>query len=359
MGGREAIRGFAVQTLICLLDALQPSNKKWEFVTIEPDSKNDKVDILWEFPEFRRAQQVKSSKNQIGRAEVVGWCKELKESQSADEYQLMLAGPIAAAVLEEAPFDSVSVPIPTSIDTLALIDQAITKVDRYLTSKLIAPLPLPVRESLVSIVAARLLDGAVRGEKLSRESFDGWLLYWITAAYPEAIERRMAANCDVLWSNVQLVGPTEIGKQAFEIVLPLTVVNDGISSAIVEWFLLRVSANGREMRYRPHAILPEAGADIATRRRASMLFSEFAISPGAAVERLVLFAPIDRAGYVTDMWPTGPHELELFVKFAALPNARSVKKVSVSITMDHRAVLGSSSTKQIAISTLDNYLDVI
>lgn len=46
MGGREAIRGFAVQTLICLLDSLW-ANGQWTAVTLEPDSDNDKVDILW------------------------------------------------------------------------------------------------------------------------------------------------------------------------------------------------------------------------------------------------------------------------------------------------------------------------
>ncbi|TES13360.1 hypothetical protein [Pseudomonas aeruginosa] len=103
MGGREAIRGFSIQTLICLLDSLQSVNSSWVTVTIEPDSFNDKADISWEFSDgTRRLQQVKSSKNQIGRADVDFWCKELKLSGRAESYQLMLAGPIAAAVLDDA-----------------------------------------------------------------------------------------------------------------------------------------------------------------------------------------------------------------------------------------------------------------
>ncbi|WP_217486127.1 hypothetical protein, partial [Burkholderia cenocepacia] len=110
MGGREAIRGFAVQTLICLLDSLW-ANGQWTAVTLEPDSDNDKVDILWEYADGSTlAQQVKSSKNQIGKGDVVAWCKELKDSNAASKYQLMLAGPIAAAVLDDGPFDEVEVP---------------------------------------------------------------------------------------------------------------------------------------------------------------------------------------------------------------------------------------------------------
>jgi len=359
MGGREAIRGFAVQTLICLLDSLQPANAGWTAVTIEPDSENDKVDILWEFSGSRRAQQVKSSKNQIGKGDVVTWCKELKASGKADSYQLLLAGPIAAAVLDDAPFDDVEVPVPASLDTLALIDQAITKIDRYLIGKAIAPLPLPIRESLVNIVASSLLDGAVRGQRLCREEFDGWLLRWITIAYPEAIEQRMSANCDVLWSSIELASPTDIAKRAFELILPLTAVNGGISTAVIEWFLLRVSMKGREMRYRPIAVLPETGKDMPTRREAAQPFGDFAISPKEAVQKSILFVPVERAGYVTDNWPCASHELELFVKYTAVPYPRSVKKISVSITMDDCAVLGSRNTKHIAFSNLENYLDML
>ncbi|GLR60303.1 hypothetical protein [Rhizobium indigoferae] len=93
-----------MQTLICLLNALETGTALWRVVTIEPDIAGDKVDILWANDNDSLAQQVKSSKNQIGRAAVEAWCLELSQSGSANRYQLMLAGPIAAAVLEESPF---------------------------------------------------------------------------------------------------------------------------------------------------------------------------------------------------------------------------------------------------------------
>ena len=360
MGGREAIRGFSIQTLICLLDSLQPENKTWVAVTIEPDSFNDKADILWEFSEgTRRLQQVKSSKNQFGRAEVDSWCKELKASGRADSYQLMLAGPIAASVLEGAPFSSVDVPLPASLDTLALIDQAITKLDRYLIGKVIAPLPVAIRESLIYLIAARLLEGAVYGKRLARDEFDGWLLHWIAVAYPEAIEQRLSADCSVLWSSLELSSHAELSKRAFEVVLPLTVVNGGTSTAVVEWFLLRVSSQNREMRYRPVSVIPEISSSVLSWEMADTPFGEFAICPLSAVRCKLLFTPIERAGYVVDEWPNGWHELELFVKYSGQSVPRSVKKLPILITVDESSVIGTENKRSICISDLESFLDML
>lgn len=358
MGGREAIRGFAVQTLLCLLDSLQLTNDGWTFVTIEPDSSNDKVDILWEFSGgSRRFQQVKSSQNQIGRAEVVSWCSQLKASGKADSYQLMLAGPIAAAVIQEAPFDGVEVPLPASLDTLALIDQAITKFDRYLTGKAISPLPLAIRESLVYLVAARLLEGSVHGKKLSREEFDGWLLYWITVAYPEAIEQRLSANCSVLWSSIELVSPIELSNRAFELVIPITIINGGLTIAVIEWFLLCVSSKGREMRYRPMSILPEFSHE--ARRCGARPFGDFAVSPQTSVCKTLMFTPVEKEGYEVSEWPRGACDVELYVKYSSQIVPQSVKKVTISISIEDCAVLGTANTVHKTITSLDGYLDVL
>lgn len=358
MGGREAIRGFSIQTLICLLDSLDSKNDDWEAVTIEPDSFNDKVDILWEFPDSRRSlQQVKSSQNQIGLANVIAWCDELKSSGKADSYQLMLAGPIAASVLSEAPFNGVDVPLPVSLDTLALIEQAITKLDRYLASRGISLLPVEVREDLIYLISARLLEGAIHGVRLVRDHFDGWILQSITAAYPKAIEQRLSVECGVLWSSLEFFSPVGISKRAFEILLPLTIVNGGTSVAVVEWFMIKVSAQGRVMLYRPVSVAPEVSAGSLTRRMAGTPFGEFAICPHSAIRCDLMFAPIDRAGYAVDEWPHGRHELELFVKYSGQSMPRSVKKVLIEISIDESSVLGTDGVRHISISNLESFLD--
>ncbi|MER8580403.1 hypothetical protein [Mesorhizobium sp. M0306] len=356
MGGREAVRGFAIQALVCLLDALEPGND-WTAVTVEPDSANDKVDILWELPEGRRlAQQVKSSKNIIGRGAVVTWCRELKQSQAADRYQLLLSGPLAQAALDDVPFDGVEVPPPSSIDTLALMDQAIAKLDRYLSDKTIAPTPIAIREAIVVTVSSKILDGSIRGDSLKRETFDGLLVNWILAAYPQAIEHRMVANCEVLWSTVTLAGPINMNERAFHLVLPLTVVNGGLSVVVVEWFRVKVDGVGRQMRYLPSVVLPEGSISQTVDRSAGIPFGEFAVLPGSARTANVLFVPLEGPGLATDMWPEQDVKLELFVKYGALPEFRSVRKVTLASTADHRAVLGTTRAVHISTVPIDAFV---
>ena len=77
-GGTVAFRGFLVQTLIGVLDALDKDHA-WEFVTLEPDDGSEKVDILWEYAGPRtKAVQVKSTKNEFGKTEVERWAEDLR-----------------------------------------------------------------------------------------------------------------------------------------------------------------------------------------------------------------------------------------------------------------------------------------
>ena len=52
-GGQPAIRGYLVQTLIALLEAVDDQRQRTS-VTLEPNVDSDKVDILWQFPDRRR-----------------------------------------------------------------------------------------------------------------------------------------------------------------------------------------------------------------------------------------------------------------------------------------------------------------
>ncbi len=336
MGGREAIRGFSIQTLSVVLDAFKPENGEWVAVTIEPDSENDKVDILWEFPNFfKRAQQIKSSQNQIGKADVESWCRTLKESRSADLYELVLAGPVGSAVIKEAPFDGVSVPTPLAIDTLSLIEQAITKLDRYLGRRGIEAIPLIIRESLVILVAGNLTAGAISGRKLTRLEFDGFLQRWVAAAYPEAIRTRLSANCEVLWSQLTLHRQRAAAESAYALVLPLTVVNGGPTVAIVEWFYLAVSCDQREMRYVPAEYLAFTSETIPP--TSGPRFSPFAVLPNDAWEKQVVFLPQGKPGFFTDRWPYTLHKLSLYAKFAGVP-PRLVATHEFTVTAENGSI---------------------
>lgn len=360
MGGREAIRGFAVQTLVCLFDSLA-SKDEWITVTLEPDSVNDKVDVYWEFADGSScAQQVKSSVNPIGKGQVARWCSELKASGRANKYQLILAGPIVNGVLASAPFDEVDIPTPTSVDTLTLVDQAITKVDRYLTSKSIDPVPLPLRESLIYELVARMTQAAIYGRKMSRAEFDGWVLSTITASYPEAVNQRLTANCAVLWSALEFAAPPNASTKSFELTLPITVVNGGVSMAIVEIFILRVSLGSLEMRYRPELVVSMGPSqDYLTRRQHGQPFGDFAISPQSSIKQSVLFVPVHRIGYESGEWTPGDYEIELFVKYASQAGLISVKKTSISVKLDEFSVFTNGRSRSISISNLDECLKLL
>lgn len=343
-----------------MFDSLS-SKDEWTTVTLEPDSVNDKVDVFWEFADSSTcAQQVKSSINPIGKGQVTRWCSELKTSGRADKYQLILAGPIAQGVLANTSFDGVDVPKPTSVDTLGLVDQAITKVDRYLTSKSIDPVPLPLRESLIYELVARMTQAAIYGRKMSRVEFDGWVLSTITASYPEAVNQRLSANCAVLWSALEFAAPPDASAKSFELILPITVVNGGVSTAIVEMFILRVSLGKVEMRYRPELVVStEPSEDPIMRRRHGQPFGDFAISPQSSKQQSILFVPVDRVGYESGEWAPGVYEIELLVKYASQTGLSSVKKTSMSVRLDEFSVFTNGRSRFVSVSNLDECLKLL
>lgn len=93
MGGNAGVRGNIVQTIICVLDALEADNK-WTSVTLEPIDESEKVDIKWTYPDdIKKVTQVKSSENVIHHSSAKTWCEELeKDSPDASEYELVLIG---------------------------------------------------------------------------------------------------------------------------------------------------------------------------------------------------------------------------------------------------------------------------
>ena len=350
MGGREAIRGFAVQTLICLLDSLEVGDD-WIAVTIEPDTDNDKVDLLWEYGrKKKRAVQVKSSKNPIGRSDVIRWCQALKAEKIANTYELRLAGPVAAGAIKGGSCEGVIIPPPSSVIVRDLIEQAVTKLDRYLVSSGIDSIPLTIRESLVDICASKLIYGSSAGARVTRANFDGWILHWVTAAYPSVLHARLSANCDALWGGVEFMSP-QTGQKAFQLKVSLSIYNSGNSVSIVEWLVILVRAGSRRMLYRANAI---------SQNNEVRPFSEFAIAAHQVEEKHVHFVPVEKIGFQKDSWPLGSHEIELLAKFSKDETPRSMCSAKIMISANHMALLSRDNSVYFSdISTLDAYLDTL
>jgi hypothetical protein len=122
VGGEHGNRGYLVQTIIALLESL--GDDTWESVKIEPNVSSHKVDILWDGRTAKKAVQVKSSINQIGKAEAERWASELKSGVSADSYELVLVGPCTQSVLDMGSTHGVSIPSPKNLDIGGLLSQA-------------------------------------------------------------------------------------------------------------------------------------------------------------------------------------------------------------------------------------------
>lgn len=101
-GGQIAIKGFVVQALAALLEALESDD--WVTFTVEPVSKHEdfqKVDVLFTWKSGRRiAIQVKTSVNNISVPIAEKWAAELKASVKADEYRLELYAPAAGGLTQ-------------------------------------------------------------------------------------------------------------------------------------------------------------------------------------------------------------------------------------------------------------------
>lgn len=345
MGGREAIRGFSIQTFVVVLDALRDDNE-WSEVQLEPDSANDKVDILWKYPSGRkRAQQVKSSKNQITKGDAVKWCAELAAEMAADEYQLILSGPVAKAVLDDQPFSSVTVPTPLSLDTIALMEQGCTKIDIYLEARGITRLPHSIREAIVNVVSARLTDGALRGRWFSRDEFHGWIVQLVTASYPEAIAHALTANCEILWNEVIFKAQGRLTDDAFRLDCPLSIINGGPGVAILDGLALKINGPGHEMRYLP-SVFADGGGEKS--------FGAIAILPNSSKDVTAAFLPHSAIGFWSSRWQQGTHKFALWAKFRGAPEPRKVSEFEIDVALSHfQALIGKPVAQRLSPPTFD------
>ena len=91
MSGKESIRGYICQTVIAVLESLQ---NDWKFICIEPDTENDKVDIIWtDENSDEKIYQVKSSIIDFGKTEILNYLLNLyNENSSAISFCIVLVG---------------------------------------------------------------------------------------------------------------------------------------------------------------------------------------------------------------------------------------------------------------------------
>jgi hypothetical protein len=184
--GSASVRGYLLQTIICLLDALQ-GDSGWKALTLEPHLESDKIDVIWHYPisQGAKATQVKSSQNQINKSQAVQWAEELSSSVEAASYELILIGPCSQGVVSLGEVGDVEIPPPKPLDVTGLIEQAAHRLDRYLDNKGMPRVTADGRELLVNALVTKLETYSTTGHAVSRNEFDQLLQRWISVATAE------------------------------------------------------------------------------------------------------------------------------------------------------------------------------
>ena len=191
-GGQAGMRGYLVQTLIALLDGLRPE-QAFDRLTLEPGHASEKFDLLWEYPQGKRAVQVKSSVNPFTEADVRRWAAEMEAPGRADEYRLCLVGLSTPAVAKLKQVGKVIIET-RNLDLPSFFEQAAHRLDRFLRNEEIDPGTPEEREMLAEALTTYLERYSTTGEPLPRDDLVKLLRMWIR----QAPRKGPLRNCKII-----------------------------------------------------------------------------------------------------------------------------------------------------------------
>ncbi|APZ92238.1 ATP-binding protein [Fuerstiella marisgermanici] len=179
MSGRDGNRGYLVQTVIALLEALQSVD--WHTVTLEPSHQSEKIDILRQGSAGTKATQVKSSIRQITKPNAERWAKELDDGASADVLELVLVGSCSQSVLAVGEIGRVRVPRAKNLDWKGLLREAAHLLDVFLHMENLASESPKHRELLVQGLVAQLSMYSSESRPLKRSELVSLVKEWLSA----------------------------------------------------------------------------------------------------------------------------------------------------------------------------------
>lgn len=178
MSGRTGARGYLIQAVIAILDALD--DRDWIECALEPNIGEDKVDVLFRSPVGDRVSQIKSSENPIGISHVRNWAAELERAYPAAlRYELRLIGPITGGAASESRVGNVDVPIAEALNIPALLERCAHRLDRFLRELGHGATRPAAREMLAEALATRLGTLATEGQTLPRNMLENLLATWV------------------------------------------------------------------------------------------------------------------------------------------------------------------------------------
>src|SRR5690554_552266 len=190
MGGNAGIRGYIIQTIIAVLEAID-EDVKWETITLEPTDESEKVDIRLKYPDNTiKLYQVKSSQNLIRYSQAEKWCNELKKySPNAETHELSLIGNVDSKLSNTDEIEGVIIADIKPLNIQMLKDQASTKIDRYYESKNKSKVSSKIRELIVLALTSKFATSSIVGHEIHKSEFDKLLSNWISD-----IEKQIETN---------------------------------------------------------------------------------------------------------------------------------------------------------------------
>lgn len=248
-GGQVATRGFLLLTLMVILESFD-SLEKIDTLQLEPNSVEEKTDILWLFKDGnKKAVQVKSSQNQLGLPDVKKWCASLKSDMTADQYELLLIGPASGPLAKTNYVDGVTVPIPKSLDIVGMIQQASHRLDNYFQRNYMGAVPPGIRELIVDGLIGKLITYSTAGTAISGNELETLFREWMLHVYPSAIQKALNQQVEIVCDSFMLV-PKKDDERLY-LLFPFTVLNDGMRPAVIEWIAVRLTTETGSWTYTP------------------------------------------------------------------------------------------------------------
>ena len=163
-----------LQSIICVLDSFKKDND-WVHVSLEPDIKAEKVDILWCYSEDKKkAVQVKSSELQINKPNVEKWAKDLENDYECNFYELILIGSCSKWVAT-AKFSGKTSIKTMNLDIQNLLNNTAFSLGLYLENKGFKPILSGKKLTIVEALITLFEKGSTTGKFFSREYFEDLL----------------------------------------------------------------------------------------------------------------------------------------------------------------------------------------
>ena len=180
MGGKEGSRGYLYQALAAIAGNLV--DLTWDYLTVEPESDSEKVDLRWDYPDRTKVVQVKSSTQKLGKSDIEGWAKELRElSPQAEEVELWIYARVRENAEKIVELHGVRIkrwPPPTEEEVRLLIKGSAHDLDKYLCQERLQLAP-ELRENFIECLVYRVFLAGSFSSRITREKLDQMLRGWV------------------------------------------------------------------------------------------------------------------------------------------------------------------------------------